>query len=97
MAHTLSEVERQSALGQLPGWRFDESTNALVKEFKFKSFVEAFGFMARVALVVQAADHHPDWSNSYNRVTVAFSTHDAGGVTARDTELAGKVEALSRT
>ena len=96
MAETLTEVERQSALGTLPGWRFDAAAKALVKEFKFRNFVEAFGFMARVALLVQAADHHPDWSNSYNRVTIAFSTHDAGGVTAKDTELAEKVEALTR-
>jgi 4a-hydroxytetrahydrobiopterin dehydratase len=97
MAAKLTDMERQSALGGLPGWRFDEKTNALVKEFKFPTFVEAFGFMARVALLVQAADHHPDWSNSYNRVTVGFSTHDAGGVTAKDAELAGKVEALQRS
>ena len=96
MAGKLTEVERQSALATLAGWRFDATANALVKEFKFPNFVEAFGFMARAALLVQAADHHPDWSNSYNRVTIGLSTHDAGGVTAKDVELAGKVEALHR-
>lgn len=96
MAGSLTETERQSALTRLPGWRYHENTKALVKEYEFPTFLDAFGFMARVALLVQAADHHPDWSNSYNRVTIGFSTHDAGGVTGKDVELAQKVEALQR-
>jgi 4a-hydroxytetrahydrobiopterin dehydratase len=69
---------------------------ALTKSFKFASFREAFSFMTRVAFEAEAMDHHPDWTNVYNRVTVRLSTHDAGGrVTAKDLELARKIQQIS--
>lgn len=88
---TRDEIERR--LADLAGWRFENG--ALCREYRFADFVEAFGFMARVALVAEAMNHHPDWSNVYNRVAVRLSTHDAGGVTQRDFTLAAKIEALS--
>jgi len=88
----LSEIE-QAASG-LPGWRLEGE--ALTKSFKFASFREAFSFMTRVAFEAEAMDHHPDWTNVYNRVTFRLSTHDAGGrVTAKDLELARKIQQIS--
>lgn len=92
-----STVLAGSALAQelenCPGWR-ETATPAIERAFKFKNFVEAFGFMSRVALLAEKAGHHPDWSNSYNRVTIALSTHDKGGVTGNDIALAKKINAL---
>lgn len=68
----------------------------LHRVFQFTDFIEAFGFMSRVALVAQSMDHHPDWSNVYNRVVVGLSTHDAGGLTELDFALARRIEALVR-
>ena len=87
--------ERNAALKALPGWVYDAAGRAIVKEFRFKDFSEAFGFMAEVALAVQVANHHPDWSNGYNRVTIALSTHDEGGVSGKDIALAQKIEAIA--
>ncbi len=93
MAKVLVPTEIEAALGRLPGWRLEqEAGSAIRKEFKFKDFPEAFGFMARVALAAEKADHHPDWSNSYNRVTVTLSTHSEGGVTGKDIALAEAIE-----
>lgn len=64
----------------------------LHKEFTFKDFIQAFGFMSRVAMIAQALGHHPDWSNSYRRVIIDLTTHDAGGITDRDFELARHIE-----
>ena len=91
----LSESERDAALAGLAGWRFDEDRNGIAKSFAFADFGEAFGFMARVALEAEKADHHPDWSNVWNRVDILLSTHSAGGVTAKDIALAGKIEAIA--
>ena len=77
-----------AALAQLPGWRAAEGRDAIVRSFRFADFNAAFGFMARVALRAEALDHHPEWSNVYNRVEVLLTTHDADGVTALDLELA---------
>ncbi|MCX6183375.1 MAG: 4a-hydroxytetrahydrobiopterin dehydratase [Bacteroidetes bacterium] len=74
---------------------FKENNNALEATFKFKNFVEAFGFMTKVALLAEKADHHPDWENSYNTVKIRLSTHSAGQiVTDKDVQLATKIEAL---
>jgi 4a-hydroxytetrahydrobiopterin dehydratase len=78
----------------LHGWSYDQDAKALLQDFRFKDFSEAFGFMTRVALLAQAADHHPEWSNVYNRVSIRLSTHSAGGVTARDVELAQGIDGL---
>lgn len=82
------------ALHQLPGWVHEHDT--LTKTFEFDDFSAAFGFMCRVALAAEKLDHHPDWSNVFNRVTVRLTTHDSGNrVTSRDTELAQTIERLS--
>lgn len=73
-------------------WRIDDSQ--LKKSFVFADFVAAFGFMTRVALLAETLGHHPDWSNGYNRVDIALTTHDAGGLTERDFTLAARIEAL---
>jgi 4a-hydroxytetrahydrobiopterin dehydratase len=90
----LSGKERERALGRLNGWVYDETADAISHEFKFKDFSEAFGFMTRVALLAQSADHHPVWSNVYNKVSVTLTTHDAGGLTAKDVALAEGIDKL---
>ena len=91
----LSESERDAALGGLAGWHYDARRNGIAKSYTFADFGEAFGFMARIALEAEKADHHPDWSNVWNRVDILLSTHSAGGVTAKDVALAGKIEAIA--
>lgn len=93
MARTkLGDAEIAQQLGACPEWKRDG--DKIRRELKFKDFVEAFGFMSRVALLAERRDHHPDWSNVYNRVTIELSTHDAGGLTAADFELAKAINAL---
>lgn len=94
MATKLTDAEREVALRNLPDWRYDEPTKAIRREFAFKDFSEAFGFMTRVALLAETAGHHPDWSNSYKKVSISLSTHDAGGLSRKDTELAAKIDKL---
>lgn len=79
-------------LENLNGWTY--SNNSLEKNFTFKDFNEAFGFMSRVALVAETLNHHPDWSNVYNKVRIRLSTHDANGITDKDFAFAEKVENL---
>ena len=94
MVTALTAVEIQDALGTLAGW--SREGDVLAKTFKFGTFREAFSFMTRVALEAEVLDHHPDWTNVYNRVSVRLSTHDAGGrITARDVELARKIQKIS--
>lgn len=90
----LSKADIEDQLTQLEGWEIDEEK--LCRRFTFRDFVEAFGFMSRVALLAEAIDHHPEWSNVYNRVEIALTTHDAGGLTAADFTLAGRIDALLR-
>jgi 4a-hydroxytetrahydrobiopterin dehydratase len=91
----LTGEDRKKALASLPGWGEAEGRDAIRKEFKFKNFDEAFGFMARVAVAAEKMDHHPDWSNVYNRVDITLSSHDIGGVSERDIELAAAIERLA--
>ena len=84
----LSDAEREEALRELAGWSWDGAAKAIHRSFRFRDFSEAFAFMTRVALAAEKADHHPDWSNSWNRVDVALSTHSEGGVTRKDIDLA---------
>jgi 4a-hydroxytetrahydrobiopterin dehydratase len=88
----LSDTEIQRRLAALPGWRY--TGGKLHRELQFESFTRAFGFMTSVALVAERMDHHPEWSNVYNRVTLDLSTHDAGGVTELDFRLAEAASAL---
>ena len=91
----LSEGERGEALAGLGGWTFDAARNGIARSFTFADFGAAFGFMARVALEAEKADHHPEWSNVWNRVDILLSTHSEGGVTAKDVALAKKIEAIA--
>src|SRR5271157_411898 len=95
MVERLSAEARKQALKGLPGWAEVAGREAIAKTFTFKDFNEAFGFMARVALVAEKNDHHPEWRNVYRTVEVVLATHDAGGVTARDIELARAMNAIA--
>lgn len=95
MAQRLTEAERQAALARLPGWRLVEGRDGIEKTFVFNDFNQAFGFMARVALVAEKLDHHPEWSNVYKTVEVTLSSHDAGGLTERDIELAAAMDRIA--
>jgi 4a-hydroxytetrahydrobiopterin dehydratase len=91
MPELLSEADRARALADLPGWQLAEGRNAITKVFTFKTFSEAFGFMTRVALAAERMDHHPEWTNVYNRVTIVLQTHTASGVTELDVKLAKRI------
>src|SRR5437879_6130381 len=94
MSTPLTAAEIKAALATLPGW--SDERDALAKSFKFGSFREAMSFMVRVSFEAEAMDHHPDWSNVYNRVAIRLNTHDAGGkVTAKDVELAKRIQKIS--
>lgn len=84
-----------AALAQLPGWTAHPERDALARSFRFDDFNQAFGFMSRVALLAEAMDHHPEWSNVYNRVEVVLTTHDADGVTALDVRMAKFMDAAA--
>jgi 4a-hydroxytetrahydrobiopterin dehydratase len=88
----LSEGEIADGLTTLPGWSLLH--DALHKEFRFGDFTEAFGFMTRVAFIAERMNHHPDWSNVYNRVVVDLSTHDVGGISGLDLEFARQIDRL---
>jgi 4a-hydroxytetrahydrobiopterin dehydratase len=95
MAERLSAEARNTALRGLAGWAEVPGRDAIARAFTFKDFNEAFGFMSRVALVAEKRDHHPEWRNVYKTVEVVLSTHDAGGVTVRDIELAKAMNAIA--
>lgn len=96
MAERLSADARRQALGAIPGWAEVQGREAIGKTFVFKDFNEAFGFMTRAALVAEKMDHHPQWRNVYKTVEVVLSTHDAGGVTRLDVELATAMNAIAK-
>ena len=95
MVERLSAEARTSALKDLSGWTEVAGREAIARTFTFKDFNEAFGFMCRAALVAEKRDHHPEWRNVYKTVEVVLATHDAGGVTARDIELAKAMNAIA--
>ena len=95
MAERLSAVARKSALRDLAGWTEAADREAIARTFIFRNFNEAFGFMCRAALVAEKNDHHPEWRNVYKTVEVVLATHDAGGVTALDIELAKAMSAIA--
>jgi 4a-hydroxytetrahydrobiopterin dehydratase len=91
----LDDAARQSLSSSCPTWTI--ASDGLEREWRFHSFVEAFGFMTQVALLAERANHHPEWSNVYNRVTIRLTTHDLGGLSSRDAELAQAIDSLSPT
>lgn len=90
----LADSDLEAALMLLPGWQKSASRKAIEKSFRFKNFVEAFGFMTKVALLSEKLDHHPDWSNVYRTVDIKLTTHDSAGVTELDVALATQIERL---
>ena len=95
MVEKLSGAARAQALAALDGWTEVEGRDAIAKTFRFATFSEAFGFMARAALEAEKMDHHPEWLNVYNRVEVVLSTHDADGLSERDIRLAAAMDRLA--
>jgi 4a-hydroxytetrahydrobiopterin dehydratase len=91
----LADQEVAAALAQLPGWRRVDGRSAIAKTFQFADFNAAWGFMCRVALAAEKQDHHPEWCNVWNRVEITLSTHDAGGLSARDVKLAETIEKIA--
>ncbi|HEY3744482.1 MAG TPA: 4a-hydroxytetrahydrobiopterin dehydratase [Bryobacteraceae bacterium] len=93
MTNRASDAEINEALKALSGWAV--VNGKLHKEYKFPDFVHAFGFMATSAIAIEKMDHHPEWSNVYNRVTVDLTTHDAGGISAKDLKLAALLDSFA--
>lgn len=91
--NTLADTDIILRLSDLDHWQFKD--NVLRKEFKFSNFIEAFGFMSQVALLSEAANHHPEWSNVYSKVSIALTTHECNGVSERDFYLAKKIDQLT--
>jgi 4a-hydroxytetrahydrobiopterin dehydratase len=94
MITKLSAAERTQALKELSHWQAVKDGAAIQRSFKFNNFSEAWGFMARVALLAEGQDHHPEWFNVYNKVDITLSTHECGGLSARDVKLAKSIDAL---
>lgn len=94
MVERLDEAAREALATQLPEWRMAEGRDAIHRSFRFRDFGEAWGFMSRVALLAEAQDHHPEWSNVYNRVDITLTTHDAKGLSARDVTLARAIDRI---
>ena len=89
------KMDPATAIGQLEGWQKSDAKEAITKTFKFADFSTAFGFMTAMATQAEKADHHPEWFNVYNTVEVTLTTHDAGGVTQKDVDLAAKMDAFA--
>ncbi len=94
MIAKLTASEREAALKELAHWQMVKDRDAMQRSFKFRNFSEAWGFMARVALLAESQDHHPEWFNVYNRVDITLSTHDCGGLSARDVKLAKAIDGV---
>jgi len=95
MVKKLDDAERAELLPALTGWTHEPERDGITRHFVFRDFVEAFGFMTRVALLAEKADHHPEWSNVWNRVDILLTTHDAGGLSMRDIKLAQAIDATA--
>lgn len=95
MVEKLGSEARAAFLKNNPGWAPVDGRDAVKKDFSFDDFNEAWGFMSRVALAAEKADHHPEWFNVYNRVEITLTTHDAGGLSERDVALAGIIDAAA--
>lgn len=90
----LTDDEREAGFARVPAWRLVPGKDVIVRSYKFADFNEAWGFMCRVALLAERSAHHPEWRNSWNKVRIELTTHDAGGITLRDIELAEAIDAL---
>ena len=91
----LTATERTEALRELPGWTLRDDASAIYRSFRFADFSEAFAFMTRVALIAEKDNHHPEWSNVYNRVEVTLTTHEADGLSQRDVNMAWAIDRLT--
>ena len=91
----LNEIERTEALATLPAWTLDAGRDGIRRTLVFSDFVTAFGFMTQVALVAEKSDHHPEWSNVWNRVEILLTTHDADGLSRRDVEMAHVIDRIA--
>ena len=94
MVQKLDDAQRSALLARFPEWTHEPTRDAITRQFKFADFAQAFGFMASVAIIAEKMDHHPEWSNVYNRVDILLTTHDADGLSERDAKLAEAIEAL---
>lgn len=94
MIEQLDQAGRARLAASCPDWAMAAGRDAITRRFVFRDFSEAWGFMARVALLAEAQDHHPEWSNVWNRVEILLATHDAGGLSERDLRLATAIDAL---
>ncbi len=90
----LDDAAITALLAAHPGWQLESGGKRIVRECRFADFSEAFAFMTRVALLAEVMDHHPEWSNVYNRVTIALTTHDADGLSDRDARMAAAIDAM---
>jgi 4a-hydroxytetrahydrobiopterin dehydratase len=91
----LDDAARDAAMQQLPQWTYDADAKGIRRILRFADFAEAFGFMTRVAILAEKADHHPEWFNVYNRIEILLTTHDAGGLSQRDVHLASAIDAIT--
>jgi 4a-hydroxytetrahydrobiopterin dehydratase len=94
MIAKLTDAQRAELADTHPGWTLRADRDAIQRNYKFKDFSEAWGFLSRVALLAEQQDHHPEWENVYNRVSITLTTHDAGGLSARDLKLATAIDRL---
>jgi 4a-hydroxytetrahydrobiopterin dehydratase len=95
MVVQLTELEREAAAVDLPHWAVSKDGGSMVRQFVFSDFSQAFAFMTRVAMLAEQQDHHPEWSNVWNRVDIVLTTHDASGLSQRDVKLAKAIDALT--
>ena len=93
MIETLSGADRERLVATTPGWTLSDDGKAVTANLKFANFADAWGFMTEIAIVADKLDHHPEWSNVYNRVAITLTTHDADGLTSRDQALADAIAA----
>lgn len=96
MSALLDDAELAEAIKTLPGWQLDVAGKSLSKSYVFEDFSACFGVMSRIALAAEKLDHHPDWSNVWNRLDIRLSTHDAGGLTGLDVQLARQIDKLAK-
>ena len=90
----LDDATRAAVMAELPEWTYDADARGIRRNLRFADFAEAFGFMTRVAILAEKADHHPEWFNVYNRVEILLTTHDAGGLSQRDVDLATAIDGI---